>query len=321
MISIIVCHRNEDLLVQFENSVKETIGVPFEFVIIDNKANDYNIFQAYNLGIDRSKFDILCFSHEDLIFHTKDWGKKVVEHFRDEKTGMIGVIGGNAFPNCPSPWWNSSYLNDHLIHNIQYWKDGHFPHNDPNKKPVKNKQNVTLDYHNPTKATKVKAVALDGLWMCAHKRALKDRSFDETTFKGFHCYDTDICLQVGQTHDIYVVYDILMEHLSMGSVAKEWAESAELLADKWKGQLPVFAKEIDPHKIFRYNAKCLLTYCFWVKGMGFTDRKIRNIILKYFKKNNRFDSQEGVLLWLWSKLGYQSARFPYRLLKPLIKNQ
>ncbi|MDT0647437.1 glycosyltransferase [Zunongwangia sp. F260] len=318
MISIVVCHRDTQLLQNFKKNVEETIGIPFEFVIIDNKANDYNIFQAYNLGIERSKFDIVCFSHEDIIYHTADWGKKVVVHFKDERTGMIGIIGGNVFPNCPSPWWNSSYLNDHLINNIQHWKEGFEPKNDPNKKPFQGKDNVTVDYHNPTKEHKVKAVALDGLWMCAHKRALKNCSFDEETFNGFHCYDTDICLQVGQTHEIYVIYDILMEHLSMGTVAKDWAESAELLADKWKHRLPVFAKEVEQDKIPRYNNECLLTYCYWIKGMGLSDQKIRSIILKYLEPKNKFVSQEGLLLWLWSKLGYQNARFPYRVLKPLI---
>ncbi|WP_340102808.1 glycosyltransferase [Rhodohalobacter sp. 8-1] len=318
MVSIVICHRDKKLLTQFKKNVKETIGSPFEFVIIDNKANDYNIFQAYNLGIEQSQFDIICFSHEDIIFHTQDWGKKVKKHFEDENTGMIGVVGGNAFPNCPSPWWNSNYLNDHLIHNIQHWKDGFTPQQSVNSQPYNNIKNCTLEYHNPTGENRIKAVAIDGFLMCAHKRALKKCKFDEKTFNGFHCYDTDICLQVGQTHNIYVVYDILIEHLSMGSVAREWAKAAEALADKWKDQLPFFAKEVDAQKIPRYQAKCLLTYCYWIKGMDMPDHEIKEIIRKYLNLNHRFVSQESLLLWLWSKLGYKLARIPYRLSKNLI---
>jgi hypothetical protein len=316
MISIVVCHLDKKLLDQFILNINNTIGVPFEFVIIDNSNNEYTIFEAYNLGVGRSKFDVICFAHEDLLFHTKNWGEKVVSHFKDETVGMIGVIGGNAFPKCPAPWWNNTLLNDHLIHNIQHWKDGFMPKNNPNKKPFKDKTNITLDYHNPTGENRVKAVVLDGLWMCAHKRVFKKCKFDEETFKGFHCYDTDICLQVNQYFDVYVVYDILLEHLSMGSVAKEWAGAAEILADKWMDKLPIFANPVDETKITGYNAKCLLTYCYWMKGMGFTDKKIREIIAKYNNQSKLFSSQERLLLSLWLKLGYQSARIPYNILKP-----
>ncbi|QNK77415.1 hypothetical protein H7F37_15135 [Winogradskyella sp. PAMC22761] len=315
MISIVVCHRDKKLLEQFTSNVDKTIGVTFEFQIIDNSENKYSIFEAYNLGVKQSKYDVICFAHEDLLFHTQNWGQKVLQHFEDKKTGMIGVVGGNAFPNCPAPWWNNTLLNDHLVHNIQHWKKGFVPPQSENSKPYGVIDNCTIEYHNPSGETKIKAVALDGLWMCAHKRVFETCKFDTETFKGFHGYDTDICLQVVQSYDIYVVYDILIEHLSMGTVAKEWANAAELLADKWKDKLPIFAKPVDETKITSYNAKCLLTYCYWMKGMGFTDKKIREIIAKYNNQSKLFSSQERLLLSLWLKLGYQSARIPYKILK------
>jgi hypothetical protein len=321
MISIVVCHRDETLLDQFQLNVTNTIGVPFEFVIIDNKKNDYTIFQAYNLGVERSQFDIICFAHEDLLFHTVNWGKNVINHFKEVTTGMIGVIGGNAFPKCPAPWWNNSLLNDHLVHNIQHWNEGFIPINDFNKKPYLNKENVTIDCQNPTGEDRIKAVTLDGLWMCAHKRVFKQCKFDEDTFKGFHCYDTDICLQVNQYYDVYVVYDILIEHLSMGTVAKTWAEAAEVLADKWIDKLPLFKKEVDPSLISSYNSKCLLTYCYWIQSMGFSDSKIRMTIKKYLNCEDSFwSSREYLLLKLWSKFGFATARISYRVFKSLIKS-
>lgn len=316
MISIVVCHRDEKLLNQFKSNVTNTIGVPFEFVIIDNKNNDYTIFQAYNVGIERSQFDIICFAHEDLLFHTANWGENVINHFKEVTTGMIGVIGGNAFPKCPAPWWNNSLLNDHLVHNIQHWNQGFMPKNNPNKKPYLNKDNVTIDYQNPTGENRIKAVALDGLWMCAHKRVFEKCKFDEETFKGFHCYDTDICLQVNQYYDVYVVYDILLEHLSMGTVAKSWAAAAEVLADKWIDKLPIFKKDIDNQLITSYNAKCLLTHCYWIQSMGFSDSKIKLVISKYLEITNPFShGKENLLLWLWKQFGFRLAKIIYRFLK------
>lgn len=318
MISIVVCHRDKKLLGQFTSNVEKTIGVTFEFQIIDNSENKYSIFEAYNLGVKQSKYDVICFAHEDLLFHTQNWGKKVLKHFEDEKTGMIGVVGGNALPNCPSPWWNNTLLNDHLIHNIQHWKEGFMPKQSENSKPYRAIENCTIENHNPYNETKTKAVALDGLWMCAHKRVFESCMFDTETFKGFHGYDTDICLQVLESYHIYVVYDILIEHLSMGTVAKDWANAAGLLAEKWKSKLPVFAKLVDESKIASYNDKCLLTYCYWLKGMDYKDKEIRDVIAKYIHQKSLFSSQEKLLLSLWLKLGYNNARLPYKILKPFI---
>lgn len=320
MISIVVCHRDKKLLKQFKENVEKTIGINFEFVIVDNTNNDYTIFEAYNLGIRKSKYDCICFAHEDLLFHTPNWGEKVVAHLADENTGMIGVVGGNCFPNCPSPWWNNTLLNDPLINNIQHWDEGFIPKNNLHKKPFENKKNVTRDYQNPTKNNKVKAVALDGLWMCAHRRVLETCKFDEQTFKGFHCYDTDFCFQVLQNFDIYVVYDILIEHLSMGTVAKQWALAADQLASKWLQKLPFFAKEVDSNIVLKYNTQCLLTYCYWMQSMNFSDNEIKIIIKKYLdNKYSIFKSEEYMLLNLWSRFGFKSAKIIFKLLKNLIK--
>lgn len=318
MISIIVCHRNRELLKEFKLSVENTIGVNYEVVVVDNRENKYSIFEAYNLGVEKSNYDLICFAHEDLIFHTKNWGQRVAEHFNDDSTGIIGVVGGNALPKCPAPWWNNSLLNDHLIYNIQHWNEGFVPKQSVNSKPYNIHQNCTFENHNPFNELKTKAVAIDGLWMSARKSVFETCKFDSDTFKGFHCYDTDICLQIGQNYDIYVVYDILIEHLSMGSVTESWAKEVEKLADKWIDKLPVFAKEVEKELVPKYNTKCLLTYCYWIQGMGFADGEIRKIISKYIMTAQPVrKNRELLLLRLWSKTNYKVARILYRFLKYL----
>jgi len=322
MISVIVCHRDADLLTQFTKNLSETIGVPYELIVIDNRENAYNIFQAYNEGVKRSRYDLLCFAHEDLLFHSKDWGGRVVDHFESPDVGMIGVVGGNVFPKCPSQWWNSSYLNDHLINLIQHWNSDYTKHiGHPSKRPIHDGDwSVTRDLSNPTGDVRAPAVALDGLWMCAHRRVFEHCEFDESTFHGFHCYDSDICFQIGRDYKIYVVYDILMEHLSMGTVAKDWAEAALILARKWKSELPALAESVNSVSVSKHQAKCLLSYCYWVQSKGFDDGRIRGIIEEFLVMDEGwFASRERLLLCLWSKFGYRFGRFPYALCKHFCK--
>jgi hypothetical protein len=36
--------------------------------------------------------------HDDILFHTNNWGQKVLGHFQDDNTGIIGVAGCHYFP-------------------------------------------------------------------------------------------------------------------------------------------------------------------------------------------------------------------------------
>lgn len=68
MISIIICNRKKVLDPKLENNIKSTIGIEYEIINIDNSDNRYNIFQAYNKGIQNPNIHIfaLCM----MIFYT-----------------------------------------------------------------------------------------------------------------------------------------------------------------------------------------------------------------------------------------------------------
>jgi glycosyltransferase involved in cell wall biosynthesis len=66
MISLIICSRTPALSQKLANNIAETIGVPYEIVLLDNSANTYGICQAYNIGVQQSKYDVLCFMHDDI---------------------------------------------------------------------------------------------------------------------------------------------------------------------------------------------------------------------------------------------------------------
>src|SRR5690554_3963305 len=102
-ISIVICSRNGSLENKLSENIGSTVGSQFELIVIDNSENDYSIFEAYNLGIKKSLFPYLLFVHEDVLFHTKNWGKILIEYFENnEKIGLIGLAGSKLKTDIPS---------------------------------------------------------------------------------------------------------------------------------------------------------------------------------------------------------------------------
>jgi hypothetical protein len=51
MISIVICARANDINEALKENIQNTIGVPYELIVIDNGKNEYSIFSAYNKGV------------------------------------------------------------------------------------------------------------------------------------------------------------------------------------------------------------------------------------------------------------------------------
>lgn len=239
MISLIVCSRCPNKLDSLKKNVAKTIGTEYEFVIIDNSDNRYNIFSAYNEGVARSKGDILCFMHEDLVFHSKKWGKNVIAHLDNEEIGIIGVAGGFYLPRVPLISWWDSETTGHLIQGIKI-KNNYY------------RQKV-LYKNNKEKKKSLEVVAVDGLWFCVKKTMFETIRFDDNNFHGFHCYDLDICMQVqNQNRKIEVVFDILIEHKSNGCRDDSFYETLLVWYKKWECSLPKSCKNT-PHEFLSRN--------------------------------------------------------------------
>lgn len=87
------------------------------------------------------------FLHEDLIFHTQNWGNILIQHHSDERTGIIGVAGSSYVPHPPSSWTVSEKYN--FIHLLQGNKNNNEYVNQfktpPKKNPVFAVDGVFLD--------------------------------------------------------------------------------------------------------------------------------------------------------------------------------
>ena len=204
MISIIICSRKKDIPKRLYQNIDKTIGVDYEVIVIDNSRNKYSICSAYNEGVRRAKYSYLCFMHEDILFKTTDWGKRVISHLSDEKTGIIGNFGGHYIPDFfPAIYVDGpitgKFIQGQTINGTYFTNE--------------------VSYQTFCKDTSIEVAVVDGMWFCASKALFDSVRFDEVTFSGFHCYDLDICMQ---THAIgkkvKVVLDIMLEHGSPGNM-------------------------------------------------------------------------------------------------------
>ena len=108
----------------------------------------------------------------------------------------------------------------------------------------------------------VEVVAVDGFCFFMRKDLFEHVSFDEKTFKGFHLYDMDICMQVIDAgYKVCVFRDVLTEHC--WSENKQFTKQGgglfslnlKLFSEKWQDSLPI-DKGLDlPSEMFtRVNA-------------------------------------------------------------------
>lgn len=225
MISIIICSRTQSISNDLSENIKDTVGCDYELIVIDNSENKYSIFEAYNLGIEKSKGEHLCFTHDDILFHTKDWGLIVENLFKEKKElGLLGIAGAKSKTKIPSAWWDCPeadkvlYLKQHLRNgNIDDWKKGF---------TNKNIENV---------------VAIDGVFMIARR---DNRFRFQESFKGFHGYDLNISLEyIKMGYEIVVSDFIFVEHFSLGKLDKNWFTNTLQLHKLYSNILPLKVKE------------------------------------------------------------------------------
>ncbi len=255
MISIIICSRTASISDELTKNINQTIGIPYELVIIDNSDNLYSIFSAYNEGVKRSNCEVLCFMHDDIIFKTNDWGISVMNRFNASNLGAVGVAGSPYYASLPGAWWSGGYI----CQSIYGEQELAYQSKQDNALPV---------------------VVLDGLWFCVRKSLFSMIRFDDTTFSGFHYYDMDICLQIQQTgYKLLSVYDISIQH-SSGKLDTIWLNNALLLQKKWENNLPIFSEKLPYFKEVTIEYAVLEEYIRSMKKNGINSFKILSFIMQ-----------------------------------------
>lgn len=192
MLTIIISYNNSDSFNNVSANIMETCGLTHEIIGIYNPGK-YSLTAAYNLGAAEAKYDHLLFLHDDVRFHTKEWGEIINEHLSDLQTGIIGIAGGNYVPKAPSGWF--------------------------------------IKKNNFKKERKEHAIMLDGVFLAMTRMNFDTLRFDEE-IKGFHGYDTEISLKASKNFNNFIISDIMIEHFSSGNPDKVWLDNNIIIRNK-----------------------------------------------------------------------------------------
>ncbi len=231
MLSIVICSIAPELLKQVCQNIHDTIGVEHEIISIDNRDKKWPIARAYNEGARQAHFPFLFFVHEDVRFHTQNWGQFIEDKLREPDCGVIGFAGSKIKFKAYSGWSQFARWKRALL-----FQGGE----DSTKLEV---INVVLE--RPFE----EVVALDGLGLFVPQKVWDKYPFDEEMLTGFHCYDLDFSLQIAATKQYknYVCCSpkVMVEHFSTGTYSRNWyQETIRMHKLKWNAFLPLKVKDL-----------------------------------------------------------------------------
>lgn len=105
-IAFIVCVNDDN---QFNETVRyiDNLNMPdnFEKEIIPVR-NSKSMTSGYNYAMNKSKSKYKVYLHQDTIIVNKNFIYDILNIFKDDQVGMIGVIGCEKLPT-DAIWWNS----------------------------------------------------------------------------------------------------------------------------------------------------------------------------------------------------------------------
>jgi hypothetical protein len=179
-----------------------------------------SLSQVYNEIINESIYDIVVLVHDDLEFETKNWGDKVLKHFKkDSEYGVLGLAGTKYLPES-TQWWS--------VPSSMYGIVNH----------KNNEKSWTSKYSNDIGSRIERTIIVDGLFIALDKNKIKHR-FDES-IEGFHFYDLGFCLpNFLDGVKVGVMFDVRVTHLSIGETNEKWEENRKQFAERYSEKLPI----------------------------------------------------------------------------------
>ena len=227
MISIIICSRKADIAQDLKDNIAATIGCEYELCVIDNSHNEYSICSAYNEGVRLTKGDILCFMHEDVLFHSDGWGNEIAMHlYAHHDVGAVGFLGGHYLPQRPCYWSEPRRESAHYIQG----------------ELVNGMYSSRKICHEQYRQKRTFVAAIDGVFMAIPRFVFEDKkvNWDADSYSGFHFYDADMCMQIHKAGmKIEVLWNVWMEHKSCGHIGRKFLSDRNIWYEKWKDSLPL----------------------------------------------------------------------------------
>jgi glycosyltransferase involved in cell wall biosynthesis len=208
----------------FVELLKKSCGVSNPQIIPIENEGKYSLPEAYNMILEQATNDIVVLCHDDIYFDSKNWGNKILKHFkRNPEYGILGLAGSTQLPKSAKWWEDNSKMKGIVNHEHQ-------------GKKWESKYSSSL-------GNQIEDVVLvDGLFIVINKHKIK-QNFNEE-IKGFHFYDVDFSFRnFIEDVKIGVIYDVRVTHKSIGATNEEWEKNRELFSEKHKEILPVKIKK------------------------------------------------------------------------------
>jgi glycosyltransferase involved in cell wall biosynthesis len=207
----------------FVELLKKSCGVSNPQIIPIENEGKYSLPEAYNMILEQATNDIVVLCHDDIYFDSKNWGSKILKHFkRSPEYGILGLAGSTQLPESAKWWEDFSKMKGIVNHEHE-------------GKKWESKYSASL-------GNQIEDVVLvDGLFIVLNKKNIK-QTFNEE-IKGFHFYDVDFSFRnFIEDVKIGVMYDVRVTHKSIGQTNEQWEQNRIKFAEKHKDILPVKIK-------------------------------------------------------------------------------
>lgn len=207
----------------FVELLKKTCGVPNPEILPIENNGEFSLPEVYNMILEKSSNDIVILCHDDIYFDSKNWGQKILKHFkRNQEYGILGLAGSVQLPKSAKWWEDFSKMRGIVNHEHEgkKWES----------KYSQSQGNIIDD-----------VVLVDGLFIVINKKKIK-QNFNQD-IKGFHFYDVDFSFRNFINNvKIGVIYDVRVTHKSIGQTNEQWEKNREIFADNNQNLLPVKIK-------------------------------------------------------------------------------
>lgn len=207
----------------FVELLKKTCGVSNPQIIPIENEGKYSLPEAYNMILEQATNDIVVLCHDDIYFDSKNWGSKILKHFkRSPEYGILGLAGSTQLPKSAKWWEDFSKMKGIVNHEHE-------------GKKWESKYSASL-------GNQIEDVVLvDGLFIVLNKKNIK-QTFNEE-IKGFHFYDVDFSFRnFIEDVKIGVMYDVRVTHKSIGQTNEQWEQNRIKFAETHKDLLPIKIK-------------------------------------------------------------------------------
>jgi len=204
---------------EYHDYLKSTCGVHKVEIIPFENPGTHSLTEAYNIILEKSSNDIVILCHDDIYFEKKNWGNKILKHFkRNTEYGILGAAGSKYLPKS-GMWWE---VNTEMFGIVNHESGG---------------KKWTSKYSESKGSKLDDTVIVDGLFIAINKKNIKKKFNEEV--KGFHFYDVDFSFRnFIEGVKIGVFYDIRITHLSVGQTNEQWDLNRRDFVERYKEHLP-----------------------------------------------------------------------------------